>query len=328
MQRRHLIAVGGACLLGPSFALAQARKYRIGLLGGSAADASVQRNAVEPFREALRGLGYVEGQNVELHFRWADGQPDRLPGLAAELLALKPDILVTMGPQPARVLQAATTSLPVVAAAVDDPVAMGLIAEFTRPGGNITGISSFGGELVAKRLQLLKEFVPSIERIGVLQNPVTAESTRANFEHALNKWGQALSVRIVLVDASTPDQFEPAFDELRRQRVQGVLVLADATFFRHRERLHELVMKHRLPSIWGHRDYLQGGGLASYQSDFPAIFRSAAAMVDRILKGAKPAVTPFEQATKLELVINLKTAQALGLTVPQSLLVAADDVIR
>ena len=132
----------------------------------------------------------------------------------------------------------------------------------------------------------------------------------------------------MLVDASTPDQFEPAFDELRRQRVQGVLVLADATFFRHRERLHELVMKHRLPSIWGHRDYLQGGGLASYQSDFPAIFRSAAAMVDRILKGAKPAVTPFEQATKLELVINLKTAQALGLTVPQSLLVAADDVIR
>jgi putative ABC transport system substrate-binding protein len=186
---------------------------------------------------------------------------------------------------------------------------MGLVADFARPGGNITGISSFGGELVAKRLQLLKEFVPSIERIGVLQNPITAEGTRASFEQALKKWGDALGVRIVLVDASTPDQFEPAFDEMRRERVQGVLVLADASFYRHRERLHELVAKQRLPSIWGHRDYLQGGGLASYQSDFPAIFRSAASMVDRILKGAKPAVTPFEQATKLELVINMKTAR-------------------
>ena len=328
MQRRHLIALGGVCLLGASDAPAQARKFRIGLLAGSASDASVQRNAVEPFREALRGLGYVEGQNLELHFRWADGQPDRLPGLTADLLALKPDILVTMGPRPARVVQAATTSLPVVAAAVDDPVAMGLIADFTRPGGNITGISSFGGELVAKRLQLLKEFVPSIERIGVLQNPITAEGTRASFEQALKKWGDALGVRIVLVDASTPDQFETAFDELRRERVQGVLVLADATFGRYQARLHELVVKHRLPSIWGHRDYLQGGGLASYQSDFPAIFRRAASMVDRILKGAKPAVTPFEQATKLELVINMKTAQALGVTVPPALLVAADDVIR
>jgi putative ABC transport system substrate-binding protein len=286
------------------------------------------RNSVEPFREALRGLGYIEGHNLELQLRFAEGQPDRLPGLAAELLALKPDILVTMGPRPARVVQAATASLPVVAAAVDDPVAMGLVANFARPGGNITGISSFGGELVAKRLQLLKEMVPSIERIGVLQNPVTAEGTRASFEHALNGWGQALGVRIVLVDASTPDQFEPAFDEMRRERVQGVLVLADATFGRYQARLHELVAKHRLPSIWGHRDYLQMGGLASYQSDFPTIFRSAASMVDRILKGAKPAVTPFEQATKLELVINLKTAQALGLVVPQSLLLAAADVIR
>ena len=286
------------------------------------------RNSVEPFLEALRGLGYVEGQNLELHLRFAEGLPDRLPGLAAELLALKPDVLVTMGPRPARVAQAATTTLPVVAAAVDDPVAMGLVADLVRPGGNITGISGFGGELVAKRLQLMKEFVPAIERVAVLQNPVTAESTRANFEQALKTWGDALGMRIVLFDASTPDQFEAVFDEMRRERVQGVLVLADAQFGRYRDRLHELVMKHRLPSIWGHRDYLRGGGLASYQSDFPAIFRNAAAMVDRILKGAKPAVTPFEQASKLELAINMKTAQALGLAVPQSLLLAADDVIR
>jgi putative ABC transport system substrate-binding protein len=328
MRRRHLIAAGSACVLGVPTSRAQPRKVRIGFLGGAVKDAVLRRNSVEPFLEALRGLGYVEGQNLELHLRFAEGLPDRLPGLAAELLALKLDVLVTMGPRPARVAQAATTTLPVVAVAVDDPVAMGLVADFVRPGGNITGISGFGGELVAKRLQLMKEFVPSIERVAVLQNPVTAESTRANFEQALKKWGDALHMRIVLVDASTPDQFEAAFDEMRRERVQGVLVLADAQFGRYRDHLHELVAKHRLPSIWGHRDYLRGGGLASYQSDFPALFRSAASMVDRILKGAKPAVTPFEQATKLELVINMKTARMLGLAVPQSLLLAADDVIR
>ena len=291
-------------------------------------DAVLMRNSVEPFKGALRSLGYVEGQNLELHLRFAEGQPDRLPGLAAELLALNPDILVTMGPRPSRVAQAATTTLPIVATVVDNPIDMGLITDFARPGGNITGISSFGGELIAKRLQLLKELVPAIERVALLQNPVTAPVTRARTEESLKTWGQSLGMRILLFEASTPEQFEPAFDEMRRERVQGILVVADATFGRYQARLHELVLQQRLPSIWGHRDYLKDGGLASYQSDFPAVFRSAASMVDRILKGAKPAVTPFEQASKLELVINLKTAQALGLTVPQSLLVAADDVIR
>jgi putative ABC transport system substrate-binding protein len=172
----------------------------------------------------------------------------------------------------------------------------------------------------------MKELVPTMRRVAVLMNPAT--TTRPELEATLARFERTLGVPILLVEARTPGQFDAAFDEIARQRADGVLVLADATFWTHRERLQELVAKHRLPSVWGGRDYLPPNGLASYQSDFPAIFRRGAAMVDRILKGAKPAVMPFEQAAKLELVINLKAAQALGLTVPQSLLVAADEVIR
>jgi putative ABC transport system substrate-binding protein len=299
---------------------------RVGFLGGIAPDASTQRAALDPFRQGLRDLGYLAGQNLEIHYRWAEGQPDRLPALAAELLALNLDVLVTMGPGPAFAAKAATTAVPVVATVVDNPVLVGLIADFSRPGGNVTGISSFGSELVAKRLQLLKELVPAIRRVAILMNPAT--TTRASMEELLREFGRQMGLSIQLLEARTPDQFTAAFDAMARERAEGILVLADATFWTHRARLHDLVAKSRLPSVWGHRDYLIGGGLASYQADYPPIFKRAAAMVDAIAKGAKPAVTPFEQATKLELVINLKSAKELGISVPQSLLVAADDVIR
>jgi putative ABC transport system substrate-binding protein len=325
MRRRHALAVGAACWAVARGAFGQGRKRRIGFLGGIVPDAGTQR-VIAAFLQGLRELGHIDGQTVEIRYAWAEGVHERLPGLAAQLVALDLDVLVTMGPGPARAAKQTTTVVPIVALIVDNPVEMGLVADFARPGGNITGISGFGGELLARRLQLFKELVPSARRVAVLANPNTAP--RAEIEPALARFEQTLGMPIQLVEASAPDQFEAAFEAMGRERADGVLVLADATFWTHRSRLHELVAKHRLPSIWGHRDYLEGGGLASYQSDFPAIFRRGAALVDRILKGARPADTPFEQATKLELVISLKAAQAMGITVPPGLLIAADDVIR
>ena len=306
-----------------------ARASRVGFLGGTTPDATVQRVFIEPFRQTLRELGHEEGRNLAIDFRFAEGQPERLPGLAAELLALAPDVLVTMGPRPAHVAKAATGTVPIIAAAVDDPVEMGLAATMARPGGNVTGVSSWGIELVAKRLQLLKDLVPAVQRVGILGNPNTLPPRSAASERTFAEFEQRLGVKILRLQARGPDEFEAAFATLARERAGGLLVLSDATFYVHRARLGELVAKHRLPSVWGDKGYLlEGGGLASYQSDFSAIARRAAALVDKILKGAKPAEMPFEQATKLELVVNLRAARALGVTIPPSLLVSADEVIE
>ncbi|MGZ8260322.1 MAG: ABC transporter substrate-binding protein [Caldimonas sp.] len=326
LKRRQALSIAAAWLATSLAVRAQPRKVRIGFLGGISPDASAQRTALDPFRQSLRELGYVEGQNLEIHFRWAEGQPERLPGLAAELVRLEPDVIVTMGPAPAFAAKRATTTVPVVAAVVDSPVENGLVADFVRPGGNVTGISSLGGEVFAKRLQLLKELVPSTRRIAVLTNPATA--SRALLDKGKLDDERRLGVPIHVFEARTPDQFDAAFDAMKREGCDGVLVLADATFWAHRARIHELLAKHRLPAVLGGRDWLEGGGLASYQVDFPVIFRRAAAMADAIVKGARPAVTPFEQAIKLELVINLRSAKALGIAVPQSLLVSADHVIE
>jgi putative ABC transport system substrate-binding protein len=326
MGRRQTLFTAAAWLAAPLTALAQPRKLRIGFLGGISPDATTQRIALDPFRRALRELGYVEGQNLDIHFRWAEGQPDRLTGLAAELVGLEPAVIVAWGPGPAFAAKRATTTVPVVAAGVDTPVEAGLVADFVRPGGNVTGISSLGGEVVAKRLQLLKELVPSLRRAAVLMNPATV--SRAVLDPGMRDAERRLGVPIQVFEARTPEQFDAAFEAMRREGCDGVLVFADATFWAHRARIHELLAKQRLPAIMGGRDWLEGGGLASYQVDWEAIFRRAAGMVDAIAKGAKPAVTPFEQATKLELVISLRTAKALGITVPQSLLVSADHVIE
>jgi putative ABC transport system substrate-binding protein len=325
-NRRQAMCIGATALMAPLTALAQPRKIRIGFLGGISPDAPAQRTSIEPFRRALRDLGYVEGQNLEILFRWAEGQPDRLPGLAAELVRLQPDVIVTMGPGPAFAAKRATTTIPLVAAVVDSPVENGLVADFVRPGGNLTGISSMGGEVYAKRLQLLKELVPSLRRVAILMNP--ASGSRTLLDKGLRDDERRLGVPIHVFEAGAPDQFDAAFEAMKRAGCDGVLIFADATFWTHRARLHQLLAKHRLPAILGGRDWLEGGGLASYQVDFPVIFRRAAAMADAIVKGAKPAVTPFEQATKLELVINLKSAKALGVTVPQTVLVSADHVIE
>ena len=333
MHRRTVVGTVLALLAWPLRGIAQpaGRMARIGFISGAASDPAMLRTFVEPLRQGLRELGHVEGQNYAFEFRWAEGKPERLPGLLAELIALAPDVLVTTGGGPAMLVKDATTTIPVVAIAVDDPVVMGLAVSHARPGRNITGLSGAFQGILEKRLQLLKDIVPAARRFAVLTNPFTYG--RAELEKYLQKQNLegVLGVQVMVLEARGPDDFDAAFTTMARERVDAVAVLADATFWTHRARLGELCIKHRLPSVWGHAGYLgylDAGGLVSYQGDFAAMARRLASFVDKILKGTKPGDIPFEQATKLELVVNLKAAKALGLTISQSVLVSADEVIR
>ena len=329
MNRRTTCAAVFGLLASPQGSRAQivGRKARIGFLAELSLDHVVQRAIVEPFRQGLRELGYVEGQNIVIEFRSADGKHERLREVANELLQLRLDVLVAVFPAPALVAKNATRTVPVVAVGVDNPVEMGLAVTMARPGGNITGISSWSGELVAKRLQVVREFVPTARRIGILFNP-DAGVTRANLDRGIVEWERALGTSIRAYEARTLGDVEGVFAELARDEVGGLVVLADVNTYTHRVRLNELCLQRRMPSVWGSRDFLTGGALASYQSDWPAVFRRAATLVDKILKGEKPAEIPFEQATKLELVIDKKAAKALGIAVPQALLLSADAVIE
>lgn len=330
LNRRHFVLAVALVCSGVAFAQTGARRVRIAFLsgGGGGRDAGVQRNMIDPFVQGLGALGYVEGRNTIIDWRWAEGHPERLPALLAELLRLEPDVLVAVGPRPAELAKNLGPVAPVVALAVDNPVRFGLAASLARPGGNITGISSWGGELVAKRLQLFKDLVPTAGRVAVLSNPVTVPDSAA-FRTFLAGFELPLGLEIRLYEARAAAEFDAAFDAMARERMEGVLVLADATFYAERVRLGELCRKGRLPSIWGHKDYLlDAGGLASYQSDFSEIFRRAPALVDKILKGTKPGDIPFERATKIDLVVNLKAARVMGITVPRSLLLSADEVLQ
>lgn len=328
MGRRPVVLVG--LLAWPLGGIAQPvrRMARIGFIGGSAPDPAVLRTWVEPLRQGLRELGYVEGQNFTIEFRWTEGKQERLPGLLAELIALAPDVLVTLGPRVAVLAKDATTTIPVVALAVDDPVVAGLAVSHARPGRNITGLSGAFQGILEKRLQLMKDIVPAARRFAVLTNPFTY--ARAELEVYLQKqnFEGVLGVQVMVLEARGPDDFDNAFATMARERADAVAVLGDSMFWVHRARLGELCTKHRLPSVWAGAGYLDSGGLVSYQGDFAAMARRSASFVDKILKGTKPGDIPFEQATKLELVVNLKAAKALGLTVPQSVLVGADEVIE
>jgi len=326
MRRRTVVLVG--LLAWPLGGIAQptGRMARIGFIGGTARDS--QRTWVEPFRQGLRELGYVEGQNFIIEFRWQEGKEERLPGLLAELIGLAPDVLVTIGPRPAILAKGATTTIPVVALGVDDPVAAGLAVSIGRPGRNITGLSGAFQGILEKRLQLMKDIVPAARRFAVLMNPLSYG--RANLEKYFQEqnFEGVLGVRVMFLEARGPDDFDPAFATMTRERVDAVAVLADSTYWTHRARLGELCLKHRLPSVWGGAGYLDAGGLVSYQGDFAALSRRAASFVDKILKGTKAGDIAFEQATKLELIVNLKAAKALGLTIPRSVLLGADEVIE
>jgi putative ABC transport system substrate-binding protein len=296
----------------------------IGTLDYSAPDAA-RLAWWQAFREALQELGYVEGRSIAFEARWAEGRVDRLPGLAAELVRLQVNVLVTGGGETARAAKQATATIPIVMATGGDPVQLGVVASLAQPGGNVTGVTSLSSELTAKRLQLLRELLPKVSRVAVLSDETpNSEMSVRDLEAA----ARILSLEIHPVGGRDPNQLDRALSGARRERDGALIVVASPALFIERRRIAELALKHRLPTAVGGREYAEAGGLFSYAVSRPALFRRAAVYVDKILKGAKPADLPVEQPTKLELVINLKTAKALGLTIPQSVLLQADEVIQ
>jgi putative ABC transport system substrate-binding protein len=282
---------------------------------------------VQAFERALGDRGWTTGKNVVIDYRWAEGKYDRLPGLAAELVRLEPQVIVVGPMAAARAAKDATSTIPIVMGTVTDPIGEGLIASLARPGGNVTGLTMTPTwEIYAKQLQLLKEAVPTARRIAFLWSPanVAAPPGVKTAEEA----ARSLGIELQVVGARAPEEFESAFRTMTDSRAQALLILADGMFFAHRARLAHLAVAHRLPTMLAAKEYVEAGGLISYGTSYPDLFRRAAIYVDRILRGAKPADLAVEQATKFEMVINLKTAKALGLTVPQSLLLRADQIIE
>jgi len=326
MDRRAFIgALAGGLLAAPLVAEAQrvSEVYRVGFLG--AASPLGYAPFVEALRLGLRDLGYVEGKNLAIEYRWAEGKYDRLPDLAAELVRQKVDLIVTHGTPGTLAAKQATRTIPIVMALSGDAVANGLVASFARPGGNITGTSFFFPELNAKRLELLKEALPRARRMAAFANPDNPATAGAL--KALDQMAGSLTVDFHSVEVRGPDEFPGAFSAMVQRRVEGVVVLDDGMLIGNARKVADLTAKNRLPAI-GFKEYFDAGGLMAYAVNFPKIWRRAGFFVDKILKGTKPADLPVEQASKFDLVINLKAAKALGLTVPQSLLQRADQVIE
>ena len=325
IDRRALLRALGLSLLGvPLGTAAQpaGRTYRIGFLGG--ASAAGYEPLVESFILGLRDLGYVVGKNVAVEYRWADGQYDRLPGLAAELTRVKVDVIVTQGTPAAYAAKRLSPPIPVVMAIVGNPVESGLVASLARPGGNVTGSSYFMDELNAKRLELIKMLIPSLARAGVLINP--SNPAMASVLREMEQRAQALKVSIQPVNVQQLEELDSVLQATRKQ-IDALTVVEEGLFVANAPRVAELAAKHRIPSI-GFGEYCEAGGLMAYGVDFPYIWRQSAALVDKVLKGAKPADLPIQQATRFELVINLKAAKALGLTISPSLMLRADSVIQ
>ena len=321
-----ILALAFGLLAAPLVAEAQqpAKVPRIGFLGNSTA--ALEANLVGPFRDGLRDLGYVEGRNILIEYRWAEGKYERFPALIAELVALKVDVIVTAGTPAALAVQKAAPSIPLVMVAVGDPIGVGLVASLARPGGNITGLTSIAPELEGKRLELLRQVIPKLSSIAVLWNPDNSfhvgslKETRAA--------AQVLGIKLQLLGVRVSEEFPAAFAAILRERPGALLVLADRIFLHNRVGIVEFEAKHRLPGVYAYRELVEAGGLMSFGPSYAGMHRRAAYYVDKILKGAKPADLPVEQPTKFELVINLKAAKALGLTIPQSVLIRADEVIR
>ena len=279
----------------------------------------------EPFRQGLRDLGYVEGQNIRIEYRSGESQDERLLALATELVQLPVDVLVTAGPG-ALAAKQATTTIPIVFAVFADPLAEGLVASLAQPGGNVTGQSVMGTDLAAKRLELLTELMPGLRRLAVLGN--SARPRFASQIHEIHIASASRGLPVDVLEVRTPPEFDRAFRTMSDTGVGAAIILDEALFHQERTRIATLAAQHQIPAMYGHRDYAEAGGLLSYGPNFPALIRRAATYVDKILKGAKPEDLPVEQPTKFELVVNLKTAQTLGLTIPPILLFQADEVIK
>ena len=325
-RRELLIALGAGALAWAGAARAQApvKVRRIGLLSPlSPSDTALWHQA---FRLGLRDLGWVEGKNISIEYRYAEGRSDRLPDLAADLVRLKVEVIVVPAATAALAAQKATKAIPIVVAAAGDPVATGLVESLARPGGNITGLSQMGPELVGKRLELLTEMVPKLSRVAVLWNPQGAASTL--YWKELQPPARQLGVQLHSLEVRSLNDFDQAFEDATRVRAGALFITGHPVFTTNLKRIAGLAAKSRLPSIFHFSEFADAGGLATYGPDRADMFRRAATYVDKILKGAKPGDLPVELPTRFELVVNLKTAKALGITIPQSLLVRADQVIQ
>jgi putative ABC transport system substrate-binding protein len=325
-RREFFTLLGGAAAAWPLAARAQqaGKVYRIGLLENIPAASNAAN--FDALRKGLRELGYVEGQNLVLDYRSADGRPERFPQLAADLLRLNVDLIVTRGTLAVMAAKNATGTIPVVMAASGEPVGTGVVAGLAHPGGNVTGLSALTSELIAKRLELLRETVAGIRRIAFLQN-IGNPAAHQSWEE-LRTAAPSLGLEAQLLDVRRPEDIVRAFDTAVAQRADVILMGIDTVLLANRRQVVELAVKHRLPTMYYTREFVEAGGLMSYGVNYPDLYRRAATFVDKIFKGAKPADLPVEQPTKFELIINLKTARTLGLEVPPMLLARADEVIE
>jgi len=326
MKRRTFIAGLGSTAAWPVVARAQQPGMPvIGWLSYQSVEVEY-KDVTVPFLQGLKEAGFVEGQNVAVEYRYAENQVDRLPALAADLVRRRVAVIVAAATVAAQAAKAATTTIPIVFSVGTDPVAIGLVASLNRPGANLTGIANLNIELAQKRLQLLREVIPNAAVFGVLADPAAAgtQSAIADLQGA----GRTLGLQLIVVSASTDRDLEPAFASLSQQRVGAVLVNASTFYSRHLEQLAALAARYALPAIYAFREYALAGGLMSYGSSVRYFYHQVGIYTGRILNGDKPADLPVQQVTKIELVINLKTAKALGLTIPETLLATADEVIQ
>jgi putative ABC transport system substrate-binding protein len=314
--------LGGVAAATPSSAQAPARIVRLGFLTPTSIP---EREDI--FRQELRRLGYTEGHNLAIEYRSANGRFDKLPGLAAELVGLKVDILVTVVTQASLAAKKTTATIPIVMIGVGDPVGAGLVASLARPGGNVTGTSSLAADTVGKQLELLREMLPGVSRVTVLWNPTNAVHQKRQTEEAKAAAGK-LQVQLQFVEAGRSEDFDRAFATIARQRPEALFVLADPLFTPNFGRIAAFAIKHRLPTVGGPRENAAAGAPMTYGPSFNEAYQRAATYVDRILKGASPANLPVDQATKFELAINARTARAIGVTIPPSLVVRADHVVE
>ncbi len=322
MKRREFIATSAALLVSPRRLWAQGTPRRIGMLSGFQ-----NLQILKGFHENLRGHGWIEGKNLIIDNRYFEGHAERIPALAAELVALKPDLLIGAGPQIAVALKSATATIPIVFVAVFDPVAIGLVQSMSRPGGNITGLATYApGDWIAKRIEILRELVPGASNIALLVNPGNAMQALI-LANEVSSTARSLGVALPIVEATTADELETAFTSAVAQHADAMIVFGDNLTNQEAPRVTALAAEHHLPAIYLFRQFATGG-LIVYGPDIADLFRRAGSYVDKILKGTKPSDLPVEQPTKFELMINLKTAKALGLTVPPSLLVRANEVIE
>jgi len=324
-RRILVIALGMGALATPfaSFAQQQGKVWRAGFLGYSRRPDPLDSNYIGAFPRGMRELGYVEGKNLTIEWRFADGRADQLPSLAAELVKLKLDVIVTQGPAATRAAQKATAVIPIVMVNSGDPVGQGFVKSLAHPEANITGGSNMVGDLILKHLEMLRSMVPKLSRAALLVNPNSSRAGRT-----ITAEGQRTGVKIIKFEARTQQEIDNVFSSMRSENAGALIVLQDAVFLQQRKQIAELAMKHRLPSISGSREYVEAGGLIGYGTSLADGYLRAATYADKIFKGAKPSDLPVEQPTKFELFINGKTAKALGLKIPQSLLISADKVIE